>query len=99
MLVSSVRPCVPPPLERSNQCADRLTPARLATASTWSNRCDDAMPGSRPPRNGTPRPKRARCALAQPSPPATSLPGHPKVTCAACKALVAFGLEPPDLDG
>src|SRR5262249_19814216 len=44
--------------------------------STSQFQCDDAMPGSVPTRNDTPRPARARCASAQPSPPDTSLPGH-----------------------
>jgi len=68
-----------PPSERSSKCVDRLTPMPSATDPLpLPFQCDDAMPGSIPTRNGTPRLGRARCASAQPSPPDTSLPGHPK---------------------
>jgi len=70
-----------PPSERSSKCIDRLTPMPSATDPLpLPFQCDDAMPGSIPTRNGTPRLGRARCAFAQPSPPDTFSPRAPKVS-------------------
>src|SRR5262249_43200407 len=63
--------------QRGCECTDSMTPARREkNLSTSQFQCDDATPGSIPTRNGTPRPARARCASAQPSPPDTPLPGQ-----------------------
>jgi hypothetical protein len=74
----------PPKRLRVRRQYDPGAPVALS-ASTSQFQCDDATPGSARHATAHFAPDRARCALAQPSPPDTllscSLPRHPQVCC------------------